>query len=344
MLVSTLPRGDMTRRISPLLERAICAEYKEGNSILKIAEKHDICTATAYNVLVRNNVEIRDPANVARKYTLNERYFDEIDSEDKAYFLGLLYADGYNNRKKREVVLQLLLDDKLILDKFRNCLSTNKPLGKIYDKKYSDMWRLVINSEKISRRLEELGCGNNKSFILEYPAWMPKKLHRHFIRGYFDGDGCIAFTVIDNHYRTQQWTFIGTRNFCEFAGNIIHDETGIEPKIHDKKKVGLSEVCVYGRLRLLKVCEWIYKDANYYLPRKHERYIELRDKAKGIEHNYCTMKGCNKRAHGHGLCHKHYNDIYNEIRRKSFNGTIEEYLEKKKKYNDCSLAEFINSH
>jgi hypothetical protein len=87
----------MVRRISKVLEGTVCREYVAGDSILKIAERHDICPATVSNVLRRNNMETRDPAQVARRYTLNEGYFDEIDTADKAYFLGLLYADGYSD-------------------------------------------------------------------------------------------------------------------------------------------------------------------------------------------------------------------------------------------------------
>jgi len=51
-----------------------------------------------------------------RKYSLNENYFDEIDTSNKAYILGFLYADGYNNRINNTVVLSLFKQDREILE------------------------------------------------------------------------------------------------------------------------------------------------------------------------------------------------------------------------------------
>lgn len=334
----------MARKISKALEDAVCRGYKAGLSTLDLAEQHDICAATAYNILIRNCVEIRDPAQVARKYTLDEGYFDEINTPDKAYFLGLLYADGFNNRKKREVVLQLSLQDKSILDKFSECLSTNKPLGIVRSKRNNDMWKLTINSGRISKRLEELGCGYKKSLTLEYPTWMPDWLQRHFIRGYFDGDGGLCFTVRDGHYSTVTWSFINTENFCDKAKNIVSRAAGVNVtlrKHHTTKE--MSYITVGGRLQVLKVCEWMYSGADQYLPRKKDLYIELRDVAQGFKKNYCTVEGCGAEAHGYSLCRHHYNIVFNEMRRKRFQGTVEEYLETKKKRQECSLLNFINN-
>ena len=69
---------------------------------------------------------------MANKYTFNKDYFERIDSKDKAYFLGLLYADGCNSisatKQHHTIVLNLQEKDKDILDIFNKYINSNKPL------------------------------------------------------------------------------------------------------------------------------------------------------------------------------------------------------------------------
>jgi len=97
-----------------------------------------------------------------RKYKLNENYFELIDSEEKAYFLGLLYVDGYINERLNLVDLTLHQQDKEILDKLVNILyPEGRPL-KIIREKYL---RLVINSKKLVNDLKRHGCFQKKLSI-----------------------------------------------------------------------------------------------------------------------------------------------------------------------------------
>ena len=92
------------------------------------------------------------------KYEINYKFFDVIDSEEKAYFLGLLFADGHNNVKDGVVLIDLQENDKEILEKFTNILQPSKPLRQ-YDNKYSKAgrFRMAIANRYISTRLLELG-------------------------------------------------------------------------------------------------------------------------------------------------------------------------------------------
>lgn len=90
---------------------------------------------------------------MAKKYTFNKNYFEKIDSEDKAYFLGLLYADGCNSTSATQnhasIVLNLQEGDKEILEKFMKYINSNKPL--LYRPKqenHNPQYRFVINSKK----------------------------------------------------------------------------------------------------------------------------------------------------------------------------------------------------
>lgn len=79
-------------------------------------------------ILKDNNIKIISNVEKLRKYEIDENYFDIIDSEHKAYTLGFLYADGYNNEKKNIVKISLMEDDIDILKQIREPICPNKPL------------------------------------------------------------------------------------------------------------------------------------------------------------------------------------------------------------------------
>ena len=124
-----------------------------------------------------------------KKY--NENYFEKIDSEDKAYFLGLICADGciINNQKtyRYQVVLKLHIKDIEILQTFIKCIVGKMELWKHGQR---DMVELKLSGKKMVNDLFNLGITENKTFFLKYPN-ISEYFERHFLRGYFDGDGCI---------------------------------------------------------------------------------------------------------------------------------------------------------
>lgn len=170
--------------------------YANGTSSVGIAEMLHIHHKTILDF-------VRDETPVVlgrfkRIHSLNENFFDAIDSQDKAYILGFLYADGYNSEDKRAIRLQLTEGDKEILLKISSAMEYTRPLTyvparPIYDLYVSKpQYALDINSAHMSRRLSQLGVVQNKSLILQFPDWLNEDLIPHFLRGYIDGDGTIV--------------------------------------------------------------------------------------------------------------------------------------------------------
>lgn len=134
----------------------------------------------------------------SKKYTFNEHYFDAIDNEYKAYWLGFLMADGYNHESKSCIAIRLQLEDKEILEKFKNELNYT---GHIYEfhritavnKLNRSYCELNLCSPIFSESLSKLGCIQGKTYLLQFPD-LRTDLIQHFIRGYFDGDGCLSIT------------------------------------------------------------------------------------------------------------------------------------------------------
>ena len=93
-----------------------------------------------------------------KKYTINEDYFDVIDNQDKAYWLGFIAADGYNREDRGYIEFRLHKQDIDILNKFKQCLSSNHNI-QIYKDTYCN---LTIYSSKLSKKLAEYGIIINK--------------------------------------------------------------------------------------------------------------------------------------------------------------------------------------
>ena len=129
-----------------------------------------------------------------RKYNYNENYFEKIDSPEKAYCLGFWYADGYVETSPNHVISIAQIDlQKDILEKIAHEFGSDKP---IYERKHEKgriFYVLQFNGEKLTSDLIKLGCTTNKSLTLQFPTYkiVPIEFMSHFIRGYFDGDGCI---------------------------------------------------------------------------------------------------------------------------------------------------------
>ena len=127
-----------------------------------------------------------------RKYDVNDSYFDQIDTEEKAYFLGLLYADGCNRKTKwkaKTISISLIDSDKEIIQKLKEAIQYTGPLynNKTGSKSKTNSCTLKVNSVYMSRALTNAGCMMNKTFNLKFPTeeQIPSCLIHHFVRRIF---------------------------------------------------------------------------------------------------------------------------------------------------------------
>ena len=130
--------------------------------------------------------------------------------------------------------------------------------------------------------LVKCGCVPCKSKILKFPneQILPKELQKHFIRGYFDGDGCICRCegLVKRkdrnnalyHYKRYFLTFAGTKDVLDKICIFLHDKTKYikNSEFNYQLKFG-------GTKKIQNLMSMFYKDANIYLDRKYEKYTEL---------------------------------------------------------------------
>lgn len=212
-----------------------------------------------------------------QKYHLNENVFEVIDTEEKAYWLGFLYADGYINKFGLSLELCLKKEDERHIESFLSFLQSNHPItnkkemGKLYPK-------VAIGSKKLCQDLIDKGCVNNKSLVLTFPTHdiVPKHLIHHFMRGYYDGDGSLVIRKPDKKNRevTPQCMLfvIGTENFLDGFSKMLKSELNISLSSYtaEGKAFRLKR---HGNPVVGKTLAFLYKDATIFLERKYKRYI-----------------------------------------------------------------------
>ena len=251
-----------------------------GKEQWEIAEIFNSAQTSISAILKRNDVSTRIGKKI--KYTdINSIFFKNIDSEENAYFLGFLYADGCVQIKNNAytVTLKLKSEDQIIIEKFRDIMSPSSPI-KISQSKYS---YFRVNQKEICEQLISHGCVPNKSLVLEFPTSVPNELIHHFIRGYSDGDGTIyknklQKTIISKPYVNTIWKIISTTEFCNQLAKILKHQLNINcSQSLSKAKTNniTTTLSVGGNLQVKKVLDWMYQDATIYLPRKYEKYIEF---------------------------------------------------------------------
>ena len=222
------------------------------------------------------------------KYNYNKDYFSVIDTQDKAYWLGFLYADGcvnryYKNEKLKAMNLEITLcnEDKIHLEKFRNSLESNVPIHEkkvIYKDKIYLSNRITINCTKMCYDLINLGCTPNKTYDIKFPSFdiVPHKYMRSFIRGFFDGDGCICVTTMANKPHIEL-VLTGMPDMLNSIADFLIKEKilRVKPKLHKDDRSKAYSMYMYGKDAVKDILDYMYKDSNIYLDRKYEKYLEF---------------------------------------------------------------------
>lgn len=213
--------------------------------------------------------------NYHNELKFDNTVFDSINTEEKAYWLGFLYADGCVRAKTNTVELSLMGSDINHLRKFQEFLKYKKEptLGVAkYNEKEFSRCRLAVTDRHFHDTLISKGCIPNKSLVLVFPnenIFSSKELIRHFIRGYIDGDGCI---YIQKGYSI--FNIVGTKEFLNSIKNyyprifssVLHKDKRRPNSNTYSMSVSAKKAAYFGDI--------LYKGANIFLERKYKKFIE----------------------------------------------------------------------
>lgn len=208
---------------------------------------------------------------VRRSIVKNHRYFEVIDTPDKAYFLGWMISDGSVVRSKTRngrsdvISIEIKSTDEYILHMFASYLDAKEGSVRKSEKRGHSHFRFASND--MSNDLSKYGVVPNKT----YSAYLPNiddDLMSHLIRGYFDGNGTI---VLDKNRNYGHVGIYGTEELCSQISKYMHDVIGI----NDNKvsKTTCWHVWWGGRDNVKKIRDYLYKDCgDLYLTRKKKKF------------------------------------------------------------------------
>lgn len=248
-------------------EKIIISKYKEGESLAKVGKEFSCSPTTIKNILKEYGIPTRNLSEARRNYlnyTLKEDIFENIDTPDKAYWLGVMYSDGYICKTKQYTnSFGLTVSEKDLewVEKFKEFLGYSGEI-KIYDnltgflrgKQISKSARLLIGNNKIVADLEKLGVVEHKTKII---SCLPDiNFLDDFIRGYIDGDGSLL-------KRLPCFQICGNKLFLESIANYFKLPYHLTP---DKSIYNLR----YNKKESCYLEKRLYKNANYYLKRKYD--------------------------------------------------------------------------
>lgn len=243
-------------------------EYQKGvHSITKIANDNFISRGRLSKFIKSKGIEV---VNEQNKITFDENVFEEINTEEKAYWLGFIYADGNISKGNRNVLeISLQLGDFDHLTKFYSFIKSNKKV-----KIDSFRCRAFLGSKKLKKDLVYHGCVPIKSEILKFPITIPKIHVRHFIRGYYDGDGYLG---IEKRASGREFPKIGLLGTWDMLINVMKLSPLGFRTLHYSNPGGSTKIFQFSAdsFKAIPFLDYIYKDCNIYLDRKYKKYIHI---------------------------------------------------------------------
>jgi hypothetical protein len=239
-------------------------EYANSNkSIRELSKAYSIDRSMLYGWFLAKGYNI---TNRRASKSFNVEYFDSIDTEEKAYWLGFLFADGaitqYN--KSYDIELSLKIEDTSHVRKFADAVGKQYIGGRDYRS------RCILGSKHMFNTLNSYGCTTRKSLTLKFPdtnIFKSTDLIRHFIRGYVDGDGCLSYK--DKEHNSATISILGTEDFL----NGIQKQYGSFHKLRlNDPKQPCTQILAYSDKSAYAFAKYLYEGATVYLERKYNRY------------------------------------------------------------------------
>lgn len=252
----------------------------ENKSMSYIAKYYKKDSGVIKRLLIKNNIKIRDN-NSYKSKKVDTYFFDSIDTEEKAYWLGFIYADGSISKKCLNI--KLCYEDIDHLRKFKESIKSEHKILEIEtNTPYKDNYKycsISIVNDHLVNSLNNNGVLYRKSKILVFPTTqqVPKNLLSHFIRGYFDGDGSV-YEYSKTHKGNVSFT--GTENFLNGILNTFKSFLKTKTYVRKYKNKDIYDLKFGGMNIFYSIYLYLYKDATIYLDRKKNKFIHILNENK----------------------------------------------------------------
>mgnify|MGYP004487909371 FL=1 len=271
-----MPRKVITNELK---EEIIKYYLSQPMAMKQVEDKYELSHPTMTKIL--KNVP-KYPKAKLNNPNANERFFEKIDSEEKAYFLGLLISDGNvfkdNTGRQASISITLDLKDEYILQKFKKVLNVNTSISK----DGRGCGQIAIRSNFMADDLKQYGVVPRKSYITYLPK-INDIYMSHLIRGILDGDGSILAKLSpkqDGHNRyLHSISFCGSHQLMEDIAEYLYNNLQLKQpiQVYDYQDKNLSDIHIQNYEDMQKVGDWLYKDATIYLIRKNNIYNSFKE-------------------------------------------------------------------
>ena len=256
-------------------EKEIIEYYLEGHSIKKTLKIFHIGEKRLRNILKNNGIKIRNAKEShPLKFNYNFQFFTNPSAE-LFYFLGFMGADGAIANKSNQICLEIQDSDSEVLEKLRNAMELERPIKHYTTARGYDNAKLYIEDKNLKNKLKEYNLIPNKTYDNSFaiPDNIPSLYFKDYLRGYFDGDGCIKQTG-PYHYLTFQ--IDGSLKVMKQLADNILKYVGVQVGFssNQKHKVVLYRITAYSE-KAKQIFDYMYQNKNsIYLERKYQRYLQ----------------------------------------------------------------------
>jgi hypothetical protein len=235
--------------------------YEGGESLSSISRSDNISITALSNCFDKKGFR---SVVTSEKTVLNESFFDNIDSEDKAYWLGFFFADG--NILDKNYVVQLALNerDKEHLEKFKKIIQWNGEVRRCDRGKKGIIYQISLKNKSLWQGLVKNGLTPRKSLTCKYPDCISEELERHFWRGLIDGDGSIP-VMFRYGVPRNMLSLVGSKFMCDNFSKYVNKKIGGNTAYRNSGTIYKVELEGVRAQQMLGI---LYGDANIYLERK----------------------------------------------------------------------------
>jgi dUTP pyrophosphatase len=195
--------------------------------------------------------------NPNSRHSIPENFLEEIDDEFSAYLLGWIASDGHIATDG--VYISIHIKDAKILDAIARKIG-DPSLCTLSEK--HQRANLALSRQSVANAASKwLNVSpGKKSHTVRFPN-LKETLIKHFIRGYFDGDGCVS-----SPYRDRRQPRASISSQSQIMLESLSSNSNIPATIN-------KDSVEWNGVKALDFLSWIYDEANYYLERKYESYL-----------------------------------------------------------------------
>lgn len=221
-----------------------------------------------------------DHATPRHRYTVDDSYFERPLTPTGAWVLGVIAGDGCITQRKGVVQALDIVGDADVLQKIAAELGSNYPFRQL-----QGVLDLRIYSSRLARSLAHYGFGPAKTYTLPFPE-LPEGLIRHFVRGYWDADGCVTRTKRANGGARVSLVAVTTsREFADALSVIVRRVTGSKAVPSARRVMGAHPAYSVQQTAAMGVRfgRWMWDDTTPAMrgDRKHARFREMMDGPAG---------------------------------------------------------------